>query len=138
MEDICVCRIILVLQFGFLDCIFNNYTKLFNEIHSMSPNKGLEQSSRWHVLGLLNLWWFLLEHLKDRLANYIERFDGKVRLIRNAERQGLIRTRSRGATEARGEVIVFLDAHCEVNANWLPPLLAPIYYDRYSYIFTKT
>ncbi|EEB16066.1 UDP-GalNAc:polypeptide N-acetylgalactosaminyltransferase, putative [Pediculus humanus corporis] len=69
------------------------------------------------------------ENLKE-LDDYILRFNGKVRLIRNSERQGLIRTRSRGAVEARGEVIVFLDAHCEVNKNWLPPLLAPIYYDR--------
>lgn len=35
----------------------------------------------------------------------------------------------RGAAEATGEVIVYLDAHCEVNKNWLPPLLAPIYRD---------
>ncbi|XP_063986785.1 N-acetylgalactosaminyltransferase 7 [Diachasmimorpha longicaudata] len=66
------------------------------------------------------------DNLKAELESYIERWDGKVRLLRNSERQGLIRTRSRGAREARGKVIVFLDAHCEVNVNWLPPLLAPI------------
>lgn len=27
---------------------------------------------------------------------------------------------------AEGEVVIFLDAHCEANVNWLPPLLAPI------------
>jgi polypeptide N-acetylgalactosaminyltransferase len=66
------------------------------------------------------------EDLKDKLDNYIQRFEGKVRVIRNPEREGLIRTRSRGAQEATGEVIVYLDAHCEVNKNWLVPLLAPI------------
>ncbi|CAG9857325.1 unnamed protein product [Phyllotreta striolata] len=69
------------------------------------------------------------ESLKGKLEDYIGRFDGKVRLIRNNQREGLIRTRSRGAKEAVGEVIVFLDAHCEVNTNWLPPLLAPIALD---------
>ncbi|KAL3985756.1 Glycosyl transferase 2 family protein [Acanthocheilonema viteae] len=70
------------------------------------------------------------EHLKGRLDVYLKQFNGKVKLIRNAEREGLIRTRSIGAKEAVGDVIIFLDAHCEVNINWLPPLLAPLRYNR--------
>lgn len=76
------------------------------------------------------LYEIISADLKDKLDSYIEQFNGKVRLIRNKEREGLIRTRSRGAKEARGEIILFLDAHCEVNINWLPPLVAPIYRDR--------
>ena len=40
------------------------------------------------------------------------------------------RSRNNGAIAASGEVVIFLDAHCEVGYNWLPPLLAPIHADR--------
>ncbi|XP_033735035.1 N-acetylgalactosaminyltransferase 7-like [Pecten maximus] len=70
------------------------------------------------------------DHLKGKLEEYIKQFNGKVKLYRNSERLGLIGTRTRGAELSTGDVIVFLDAHCECNRNWLPPLLARIRYDR--------
>lgn len=36
-----------------------------------------------------------------------------VRVVRQLERKGLITARLLGAKEARGEVLTFLDAHCE-------------------------
>jgi polypeptide N-acetylgalactosaminyltransferase len=48
-------------------------------------------------------------NLKSELDTYVKQFDGKVKVVRNNEREGLIRTRSRGAMEATGEVIVYLD-----------------------------
>ena len=35
---------------------------------------------------------------------------------------GVMETRLRGYEEASGEVVVFLDAHVEVNVGWLQPL----------------
>lgn len=43
---------------------------------------------------------------------------------------GLIKARSTGASNAIGEVVLFLDAHCEANQGWLPPLLERIALDR--------
>lgn len=47
----------------------------------------------------------------------------KIKFLRTDKNEGLIRAKMFGASQSTGEVLVFLDSHCEVNENWLPPLL---------------
>ncbi|XP_045693800.1 inactive polypeptide N-acetylgalactosaminyltransferase-like protein 5 [Phyllostomus hastatus] len=66
------------------------------------------------------------DDLKEKLDYHLEKFRGKVKLVRTERREGLIRARMAGAARASGDVLVFLDSHCEVNRMWLQPLLAAV------------
>ena len=46
-----------------------------------------------------------------------------IRIIRNDERQGLIRAKSQGARESSGDVIIYLDAHIRAYPGWFEPLM---------------
>jgi len=50
----------------------------------------------------------------------------RTRVLRLPERVGLIRAKVRGVEAAAGDVVAFMDSHCEVNDGWLEPLLAEI------------
>ncbi|MGH0130744.1 UNVERIFIED_CONTAM: hypothetical protein FKN15_043435 [Acipenser sinensis] len=65
------------------------------------------------------------EHLKTQLEEYVKQLQ-IVKVVRQLERKGLITARLLGAKEAIGEVLTFLDAHCECFHGWLEPLLARI------------
>ena len=61
--------------------------------------------------------------ITDLLPSYIRhRLPPTVVMIRNPSQLGLIGARQEGAKVATGEVIVFLDSHCEATQGWLQPL----------------
>ena len=61
-----------------------------------------------------------------QLENYVSRLPVPVEVLRTGERTGLIRARLMGAKQAKGQVITFLDAHCECTEGWLEAMLARI------------
>ncbi|KAE9416182.1 hypothetical protein Angca_007737, partial [Angiostrongylus cantonensis] len=69
---------------------------------------------------------------EHQLTDYLNEFasingwSNKIIVKRSDERQGLIRAKTLASRLATGDVIVFMDSHCEVTKRWLEPLLAPI------------
>uniref|UniRef100_A0A1A9WWG0 Polypeptide N-acetylgalactosaminyltransferase n=1 Tax=Glossina brevipalpis TaxID=37001 RepID=A0A1A9WWG0_9MUSC len=68
------------------------------------------------------------EELGGKLDYYIRTRlpQGKISIVRLKNRLGLIRARLAGARNATGDVLIFLDAHCEANIGWCEPLLQRI------------
>ncbi|VEN35240.1 unnamed protein product [Callosobruchus maculatus] len=71
-----------------------------------------------------SLHGLLSHYLTTRLS------DHPVKLVRMQKRVGLIRARLEGARKAVGDVLIFLDAHCETTVGWAEPLLQRIEEER--------
>ena len=65
-------------------------------------------------------------YLKLPLEEELGRLAVRARVVHTPGRVGLIQARLLGAREAEGEVLTFLDAHCECTQGWLEPLLLRI------------
>lgn len=64
------------------------------------------------------------KHLGGKLERYIlKKLPSKVKLKRLRTRNGLIKARLVGAELASGDVLLFLDSHCECGYDWVQPLL---------------
>ncbi|XP_072820309.1 inactive polypeptide N-acetylgalactosaminyltransferase-like protein 5 isoform X2 [Vicugna pacos] len=98
---------------------FNALMRTVSSVMSLTPH---------HILEEIILVDDMSEYddLKEKLDYHLEIFRGKIKIIRNKKREGLIRARLVGASHASGDVLVFLDSHCEVNKVWLEPLLHAI------------
>ena len=74
------------------------------------------------------------EHLGQKLDDYVKKTwpakngeSGKVKVIRQSKRSGLMRSRMVGIKEAsKDTVLLFLDSHIEATDGWIEPLLARI------------
>ena len=71
----------------------------------------------------LSLLFFFLSHsltlfkCEQDFEAYIARMPSIVKLVRSSSRLGLIRARMLGAKQATGDVLIFLDAHCEATTG---------------------
>ncbi|XP_077979729.1 polypeptide N-acetylgalactosaminyltransferase 1-like [Glandiceps talaboti] len=70
------------------------------------------------------------DFLKTPLDEYISKLSPPVLIHHCEEREGLIRARLIGANISSGDVITFLDSHCECTEGWLEPMLARIAADK--------
>ncbi|XP_055685223.1 polypeptide N-acetylgalactosaminyltransferase 5 isoform X1 [Lutzomyia longipalpis] len=70
------------------------------------------------------------EHLGHKLEEYVATLPVPTFVLRTGTRSGLIRARLLGAKHVKGQIITFLDAHCECTEGWLEPLLARIVVNR--------
>ncbi|XP_065559297.1 polypeptide N-acetylgalactosaminyltransferase 3-like isoform X5 [Artemia franciscana] len=60
------------------------------------------------------------------LEEHLLKLSIPVRVLRSRDRIGLIKARLIGAKNATGDVLTFLDAHCETTPGWLEPLLSRV------------
>ena len=65
----------------------------------------------------------------DEYVKKTPKFKGKVKVVHQEKRQGLMRSRMAGIRAATADILVFLDSHIEAGIGWLEPLLFRILED---------
>lgn len=101
--------------------VFHNeaWSTLIRTVHSVINNSPTGLVEEIILVDDASERVFLGAALEDELA----RLPVPAQVIRSRERRGLIQARLMGARQAKGEVLTFLDAHCECTPGWLEPLL---------------
>lgn len=61
--------------------------------------------------------FYFLDFLKEALDEHIKNLQVSTKVLRSKKRIGLVNARLLGANKAKGEVLTFLDAHCECTVG---------------------
>lgn len=72
----------------------------------------------------IKIYWNTLPRYHDSSGS--QQNQDLVKIIHLPERLGLIKARLQGARVAQGDVLLFLDSHCEATDLWLEPLVQRI------------
>lgn len=70
------------------------------------------------------------EKVDEFLRGLTSSMNTDIKMIKLTNRSGLIKARLAGVDESDGDVLIFLDSHCECVTGWLEPLLYRVSQDR--------
>lgn len=72
---------------------------------------------------------FISDGNEDTREDRLVKISSKVKVLALPQREGLIRAKMKGVAMAKAPVLVFMEAHCIVNRQWLEPLLERVVID---------
>lgn len=99
--------------------------QLLEEIILVDDNsdRGKKKKKYLHYLYFIFIYiqfifiFYLLDFLKEALDEHIKNLQVSTKVLRSKKRIGLVNARLLGANKAKGEVLTFLDAHCECTVG---------------------
>ncbi|EJD76631.1 N-acetylgalactosaminyltransferase [Loa loa] len=100
--------------------------RMLNSIFDHTPSKLLKEIILYDDCSDYDT--LLINHVIS-YGNHVQWPMEKIITRRSGERLGLIKAKVYASRVARGDVLVFLDSHCEVTPLWIEPLLLPIQED---------